>query len=187
MSVNRTFPPFVYFVRQIDAAGPVKIGCSQRPEDRLNSFMAWAPYPLRIAAKIPGDEKLERRFHARFAHLHSHREWFRAAPELEATIEAIRLGVFDVDALPAPRALTGRKNGNGWTENARRSACWTHRLRHLEARGVTVPAEVKYSARRWNAGPWHPEYDPHNPMDAQIVEAFLAEHPRLADLRRKAA
>jgi hypothetical protein len=90
----------VYFIRPI-GGGPVKIGVSRYPRLRLYEFMTWAPVPLEIAATINGPRSLEKRFHARFRHLHSHREWFRASPELDDVIDEINAGTFDTSALPA--------------------------------------------------------------------------------------
>jgi hypothetical protein len=98
-------PAYVYFVRRADGEGPVKIGCSSHPEVRLTQLMCWAPYPLAIAATLPGNEELEYRFHARFRHLRSHREWFHPAPELDAVIAAIQAGTFDIATLPRPARL----------------------------------------------------------------------------------
>lgn len=91
---------FVYFLRPIGKEGPIKIGCSYEPKDRLSGYMAWSPVPLEIVATIPGNYTVESRFHAKFEHLHSHFEWFNVGPDLTETIEAIRAGTFDVDALP---------------------------------------------------------------------------------------
>lgn len=177
MSVNRSFPPFVYFVRQTDGGGPVKIGCSQLPEGRLSALMTWAPYPLEIVAKLPGDETLERRFHAKFAGSHTHREWFRPSAELTLTIAQIQAGLFDIDSLPPPKLVTGSSVRPPVSENTRRGMSWKHRLRHLSNRGVNIPEEVQYAAYRWSAGRYFRDFNPHNPEDARIVEAFLAAHP----------
>lgn len=113
--------------------GPIKIGCSKDPQTRLALYMCWAPIPLEVVALLPGDYRLEQRFHARFLDQHTHHEWFSASPALTATIAAIRAGIFDIDTLPAGR-----------------------RLRHLS----TWPAESKesmgllisYNARTWARG-----------------------------------
>lgn len=181
MSVNRSFPPYVYFVRRADGEGPVKIGCSQVPQDRLSALMTWSPYPLEILATLPGDETLERRFHAAFADAYSHREWFRPVPELIAMLALLRAGAFDVDTLPGPKVVFKPRQYSPLPEATRRGMSWTHRLRHLQNRGVEIPQEVRSSAFRWSAGRYSKDYDPHNPADAEVVEAFLANHPRLAD------
>lgn len=90
----------VYFIRPVGMNGPVKIGCSVHPPQRLYAMLAWSPFPLEIAATIDGDHWVERRFHARFIHLHERNEWFSWSPELGSTIEAINSGAFDISELP---------------------------------------------------------------------------------------
>lgn len=84
---------YVYFVRPIDAEGPVKIGWSASPRARLDSLMAWSPVPLEVAAKSPSDDKaLETQVQGHFFHLWSHKEWFRAAPDLSDAIAKVAAG-----------------------------------------------------------------------------------------------
>ena len=52
----------IYFLRAPGHA-PVKIGCSDDPFRRLLHYNLTAPYPLEIAATLPGDRKIESRFH----------------------------------------------------------------------------------------------------------------------------
>lgn len=85
-------PTFVYFIRPIGKDGPVKIGCSELPVDRLSYLMSWSPVPLEVVATTPGDHKLERRIHGIFAADHSHREWFRCSPQLIEFIAKIAAG-----------------------------------------------------------------------------------------------
>lgn len=179
----RERPSYVYFVRRADGEGPVKIGCSQVPEARLKSFMVWSPYRLEIVASIAGDERLEWRFHAKFVDQHSHREWFTPSDELDLVIQAVRDGTFDVESLPPPRRIEARENGNGWTEDVRRTVSWTQRFRWLEHRGVVVPSHVMDAYKNYSWG----RYPRRDPADAAIVEEWLADHPRLSEPRRRAA
>lgn len=83
----------VYFIRPVGMSGPVKIGCSNWPQDRLDTLSAWSPYPLEIVAEIAdGDMQMERRIHCLFAEQHSHREWFRESPALTSMIDRLRAG-----------------------------------------------------------------------------------------------
>lgn len=95
---------FVYFVGA-PALARCKIGCSQGPEERVKTLMAWSPCDLELWATLPGRFELEKRFHSRFVHLHERGEWFRINDELMATVAAIRDGTFRVDALPPAKAL----------------------------------------------------------------------------------
>ena len=115
----------VYFLRPIGMEGPVKIGCSGIAEDRLATYQPWSPFPLEIAASLPGDYRLERRFHERFKAHHTHHEWFAAAPEITACIAAINAGTFDPETLPEmyghplPRRLGCRGPGRRALREAR--------------------------------------------------------------------
>lgn len=84
---------FVYFVRMVDRVGPIKIGYSWRPEERLKALVTWSPYELEIAATVFGEPALEAKVHNHFFDCHSHREWFHPHPRLLASIEALRAGV----------------------------------------------------------------------------------------------
>lgn len=100
----------VYFIRPVDSMGPVKIGCSEGPNGRLNTLQTWSPVKLEVVATIPGDLKTEARFHALFIASHSHGEWFHWSGQLEMVIDLINAGRFDTDTLPEPtdlRRLTG--------------------------------------------------------------------------------
>lgn len=176
---------FVYFLRPISAEGPVKIGCSQAPVSRLETYMPWSPFQLELAATIAGDYTLERRFHAKFAHLRTHHEWFTASPELTVIIAAVAAGGFDTNTLPSPKRLHYPRIKAPWPEQVRLAVSWGHRLRHLERRDVTVPRDIWEAQWRYNCGRYANAL-PGQPEDRALVEAFLADHPRLADVRRAA-
>ena len=90
----------VYFMRPVGKLGPVKIGSTISPANRLQELGRHSPIPLEIAAIIYGPRSLECRFHAMFESLHSHGEWFVESEGLTRTIEQVALGVFDVNTLP---------------------------------------------------------------------------------------
>lgn len=69
----------IYF---IECAGRIKIGFSVDPKIRLNKIAADAPYPCKMLGIIIGDREIEKEIHARWNHLHCHREWFAASKEL---------------------------------------------------------------------------------------------------------
>jgi len=139
-------PHYVYFLRPVGALGPVKIGCSRWPAERIGVYLTWSPVPLEIAACIAGGHHIERVFHERFAHLWSHHEWFREAPELEETIQAIRAGTFDIAALPDRRGIASTVVGCDWPEWLQRSYKLASLLRNARKRGDTfIPQSI------WNA------------------------------------
>lgn len=84
---------YVYFARPISMPGPIKIGSSQAPLSRLLQLAAWSPFPLEIAATVPGNAALEYNIHDCFFHSHSHLEWFHPTPPLLSLIAALRAGV----------------------------------------------------------------------------------------------
>lgn len=83
----------VYFLRPKGMKGPVKIGCSRMHWERVNECMRWSPFPLEVAAIIPGELALERAIHDRLAASHSHREWFHPTEEVCSLVEALRDGI----------------------------------------------------------------------------------------------
>lgn len=154
---------FVYFIKPIGMDGPIKIGCSVSPDNRRASLQYWSPFPLEVIAEIDGDYQLERRFHARFEHLFISHEWFRPAPELVETIEAVASGSFDIASLPTPKVLHNTETGarKPWTEEQRKGASLTHRCRWMKERSGY------YFASRENLGATDSEV-------AAKVEAYLA-------------
>lgn len=79
----------VYFIKPAGLDGPIKIGWSKAPRDRLHALGVWSPLPLEIIGQVDGDRADELFVHTCFAHLHSHHEWFRSAPELRDGIVMI--------------------------------------------------------------------------------------------------
>jgi hypothetical protein len=68
--------PIVYFVRA-DEYGPIKIGYSATPRQRLSDLQNGSPHQLRLIGYIhPGSYHLERQLHQRFRSLRLHGEWF---------------------------------------------------------------------------------------------------------------
>jgi len=147
--MTRPHGAWVYFLRPVGMDGPIKIGCSTCPEARLQSYMPWAPWPLEIAARIDGPRTLEYRFHAAFAHLWTHHEWHRAAPELTAAIDAINAGTFDVNGLPAPkRHSKGATGVRQWTPERRLAFSLKMKLRNKVYRfGIRSPDDVERAAK----------------------------------------
>lgn len=89
MSSRRTF---IYFIKPIGKAGPIKIGCTRFVERRLDELLHWSPVPLEVVAIAPGDFRLERFIHNRFADERLHKEWFTESDALIAAIERVKAG-----------------------------------------------------------------------------------------------
>lgn len=131
----------VYFIRPVGRDGPVKIGVSANPSLRLPIYMSWSPDLLELVATTPGDDKLERRFHARFAALHMHHEWFRADPELSEAIRQVQAGTFDVATLPPPLPQSARRTAA--VAEGHQRAGLSHRLNRLRKLRVPIPADIR--------------------------------------------
>lgn len=127
----------VYFIKPIGMAGPVKIGCSSSPDNRRRSLATWSPFPLEIVAEIEGDIKLEQRFHTRFLGSYKSHEWFDWSPELQAVIDAVAAGTFDIATLPKPQQLPRKRKGTAYSTPGWRYHRSVHaRVLHLEKRGL---------------------------------------------------
>jgi hypothetical protein len=106
-----TFPPKqIYFLRPVGFEGPIKIGCSAWPGDRLLSLAKWSPFPIELMTQGIGDHTLERALHRLFAADRSHKEWFRTSAPLMSGIEAVRCGA----AVDAAFGLTLKPTGRTW-------------------------------------------------------------------------
>ena len=103
---------FVYFIRPAGKPGPIKIGCSVDPAERLRSIQRDWLSPLELIGCVPGcipDEiTLHKRFRRNRQRTHSsNREWFNHCPEIEQGIgRIIELG-FVPKNLSAPISLWG--------------------------------------------------------------------------------
>lgn len=108
----RTLELNIYFIRPVGLPGPIKIGCSRWPADRLQACMHQSPLPLEIVGSIPGDFKLERKFHNFLSGSLSHCEWFHPTELVISTMERVLAGetVGDVIDLKSPlRVLQARQ------------------------------------------------------------------------------
>lgn len=83
---------YVYFIKPIGMAGPIKIGCSSKPAERLLKLSIWSPFPLEIIGTFPGWTEQEVYLQSRFAGQHSHKEWFHSSDLLLRTIDRILSG-----------------------------------------------------------------------------------------------
>jgi hypothetical protein len=159
--------PFVYFIRPVGMRGPVKIGYSTLPERRLMELSVWSPFPLEVACRIPGSNSTELAFHTLFRAFHSHNEWFHPAPEIDATIDAINAGSFELATLPKGRRLCVE----AWTAEKRQRIGYLAALGTSEWRtGLFVPAGVREAAQRLDAIAGRAR-----DADLAAVKAYLAD------------
>jgi hypothetical protein len=182
----------VYFIKPKGRKGPIKIGCSEVPADRLSTLSAWSPWPLEIIGTIPGGYKDERYLHDCFAEAHVHREWFKATPLVVQFITKI-IAAGSISAVMgqiAPvrsiRSVTRRKR----TDGEKKRYSYASRVRHCESRTRKVsqawhaPYDVESIISRWRGYKyWCSEskqyvvVPPTEPSPAEIarLDAYLAD------------
>lgn len=87
----------VYFIRPIEALGPIKIGLSSDPAARMRTSAAWSPFPLEVVGSVPGRWLDEQFLHSCLAEHHFHGEWFYAEPlVLDAMHWVLSTGGFEL-------------------------------------------------------------------------------------------
>lgn len=101
-------PSHIYFMKPVEMPGPIKIGCSRFVGQRLDTLMAWSPFPLETMASAVGDFRLERHLHDRFAHCRLHKEWFDPSIDLLERIEKVRCGASIMDAFDVEERMRKR-------------------------------------------------------------------------------
>jgi hypothetical protein len=71
----------VYFIRQ-KPSGPIKIGTTNDPENRLAALQTSTHIPLELLGVVRGGKELESRFHSVFAASRLRGEWFEPSRTL---------------------------------------------------------------------------------------------------------
>jgi hypothetical protein len=82
-------PGCTYFIRAVHPIARIKIGTAINPAQRLAELQTSSPTPLELLKVVPGGRAMEAAWHARFAHLRRHLEWFDQTDELLAEIKAM--------------------------------------------------------------------------------------------------
>lgn len=98
----------VYFVRRVGGVGPLKVGHSVRPIDRLLRIQEWSPHELELVTTLPGGAAEEREIHGAFSAARIRREWFKATSGLLALVDyakaresSVRLSFAELDRFAA--------------------------------------------------------------------------------------
>lgn len=76
-------PVLVYFIQAV-GGGPIKIGMSNDPKERLATLQAGSPVMLRIIGIADGGQDKEMALHRRLAAHRLHGEWFADVPAVHA-------------------------------------------------------------------------------------------------------
>lgn len=92
---------WIYFV-QAEHGGPIKIGQSNDPIQRLKQLQTSSPYPLVLRRVVNGAPEMEHRLHALFKDHRLNGEWFMAVRPLAEMCD----GIADDDA---PEAVTNHR------------------------------------------------------------------------------
>ncbi len=174
----------VYFIKPIGMDGPIKIGHSQRPVERLEGLAAWSPWPLEIICAVPGKYPDESYLHSCFADSHSHREWFFSSPKLRAAIAEIKTAG-SLASVMARLEPVGTIKSARTSPAARLRLSYSHRIRHclhrLRRQTETAcnyysePTEVRGILNRWRiAHKSDPSFLPCS-EEIAILDRFLAE------------
>ncbi|MEO1084643.1 MAG: GIY-YIG nuclease family protein [Acidobacteriota bacterium] len=79
----------IYFLQPV-TGGPIKIGCSIAPEERLATYASWSPLPLQLLVAVPGGLPAEAGIHKEFLDERLHHEWFRPSGRLLKLIDEIK-------------------------------------------------------------------------------------------------
>lgn len=77
---------WVYFIGAESGEGPIKIGFSARPQERLNQLQTGSGHRLVIIGTFEASEEVEIELHSQFAEHRLHGEWFARVPLLEELI-----------------------------------------------------------------------------------------------------
>lgn len=155
---------YIYFIRK-EKGGPIKIGTTADPGQRLVAIQGANPDPLCIVGVAAGGRGAENRIHKVFAKDRLHGEWFQPTPRLLALVE--RLPSWDEvrEGAKCPRIV---------------SRTDTYRMLYqagYSAQEIALYYGVSRQAIH-NVSYQHPRIDKRKerPLD-QSVEEYLEAHP----------
>ncbi|PYE89623.1 GIY-YIG nuclease family protein [Phyllobacterium leguminum] len=179
---------YVYFIRPVGMSGPIKIGFSEIPHERLRVLMSWSPFPLEVIAQVNGNYELEQNLHSIFAPQHTHREWFEASAELLSGIEKLRAGAplteaFDLTRRNGHIRNVARKINPIMRERHRylMKIHWTQkRMKRLGLANWSAPEKVHQIMNNWGGY----KRIPMQPTDEelQIVTRYLNAPEQFSEL-----
>jgi hypothetical protein len=172
---------YVYFIRPVGKAGPIKIGHSVFPPARLISLQAWSYEELEIISQLEGGRKMERAIHERFAKYQIRGEWFEAVPDLVVLAEGIRDGKA-LRELVDLSVWTGKFFRRPPTKSPEAKVVGTYKMRvdraakyasYIRRKHVAIPRAVK--AILDGAGGYRQAYRLLSEDEISKIEVFIAE------------
>ena len=151
---------FIYFMKPVGAEGPIKIGCSNWPEERLKQIMVWSPVELELVHCFKADRSVERKLHRCFSDLHLRSEWFKADERLVKAIAALVAGEKLEDAVdlsddrgPIYKGASGKRNippeMQGYISYSSRLRNAARRVAKADKFGRTLPLDVQEILSKW--------------------------------------
>ncbi|MDB5603539.1 MAG: hypothetical protein JWP25_439 [Bradyrhizobium sp.] len=177
----------VYFIKPVGLDGPIKIGCSGVPAQRVIDLGAWSPWPLELIGTVPGAFADEQFLHQCFAASHSHREWFHSTAALRDIIAKILAAgsIAPARAALSPRGSIRGGPGKTRTPDQRKRSSYAHRIRwalrklrvetEAELTYCSEPADIRAIMGKW-AGAAYRNIPGTPPTESEIarLEQFLA-------------
>lgn len=79
----------IYFI-QSGTDGPIKIGYSQDPTNRLKQLQTGSPKKLKLLCAVEGGFELERRLHDSLCQYHLNNEWYHPVKEITQTLDTLK-------------------------------------------------------------------------------------------------
>jgi hypothetical protein len=113
---SRSVRAFVYVIGD-GWDGPVKIGISARPGNRLRALQTSSPHKLRVLVKFLGTQKDEATLHRPFAAYRMEGEWFQRSKPINDFIADVASGRIEVDPLEPsePDTWIETRSGRRWS------------------------------------------------------------------------
>ena len=168
---------FVYFLKPIGMSGPFKIGCSQAPYTRLETFMSWSPFRLEMIGQVPGSTQDENYLHRCFWDQRSHCEWFHYSNDLRSAIDRIiTLGSVprDIVAAEVLKTKPGRKRTPEQSRimSYRMRLDWALRKMRTKDGYWSAPADIRKILDDWSCGYRGVSKTP-SPEEFERLESYL--------------
>ena len=80
-SLIKTDPLYIYFIQEGDN-GPIKIGISRDPENRVRAIQVSCSKTTKLLCSVLGTVEKESALHEQFKNIRLHGEWFKPSKEL---------------------------------------------------------------------------------------------------------
>lgn len=172
---------YVYFIRPMGKAGPIKIGHSTFPPTRLITMQIWSYEELEIISQFAAPRKMEKDLHERFARYQIRGEWFLACDELVALAEGIRYGksISDLVDLSVKTGKLFRRNSIRSPEAEvvgayKRRVVYAAKYAYGQHRGRgSVPKKIQKILE--SAGGYQVPYRFLSEAETAEIEAFIAK------------